>query len=101
MALSPLFRPVSFDALPGWRHDDKMAAFDALRRSAQHVLGKPYKTGALGVDFAAFAQAYEASRRLQPAGPAEAHAFFEQYFVPVHVQPEARRTRLRHRLLRA
>ena len=89
MALSPLLRPVSFDALPGWRHDDKMAAFAALRRSAQHVLGKPYKTGALGVDFAAFAQAYEASRRLQPGGPAEAHAFFEQYFVPMHVQPEA------------
>jgi membrane-bound lytic murein transglycosylase A len=88
VALSPLFRPTSFEALPGWRADDPSAAFEAFRRSANHVLVKPYKSGALGVDFAAFAEAYEATRRAPPAGPAEAHAFFEEYFVPMRVQPD-------------
>ena len=44
MALSPLLREVSFDDLPGWRDDDKSPAFDAFRRSALHVLTKPYRT---------------------------------------------------------
>src|SRR4051812_15185619 len=53
VALSPLFRQVSFDALPGWRTDDPSAAFEAFRRSAHQILVKPYKSGMLGVDFAA------------------------------------------------
>jgi membrane-bound lytic murein transglycosylase A len=88
VALSPLLRPASFDTLPGWSQDDKSSAFEAFRRSAQHVLGKPYKSGALGIDFGAFAEAYEAARQTPLSAPADAHAFFQTYFVPMRVEPD-------------
>ena len=44
MSLSPLFRQTSFDDLPGWGDDDHLPAFEAFRRSAFHVLTKPYRT---------------------------------------------------------
>jgi membrane-bound lytic murein transglycosylase A len=89
VALSPLLRRVSFDTLPGWREDDKSFAVAAFRRSAQHVLTKPYKSGALGIDFTAFAEAYEAARQALPSTPADAQAFFQTHFVPMRVEPEA------------
>jgi membrane-bound lytic murein transglycosylase A len=89
VALSPLFRPVSFDTLPGWRQDDKSSAFEAFTRCARHVLEKPYKSGALGVDFAAFAEAYQAARQTSLSSSADAHAFFETHFVPMRVEAEA------------
>ena len=49
MALSPLFRPVSFDDLPGWQEDVKSTAFEAFRRSANHFPVKPYRSGSLGI----------------------------------------------------
>jgi membrane-bound lytic murein transglycosylase A len=88
VALSPLFRPVRFDELPGWRDDDKSRAFAAFRRSALHVPSKAYRTGALGIDFDAFGEAYAAARSAAPAGPADAHAFFETHFTPVRIDPE-------------
>ena len=90
MALSPLLQPVSFEALPGWRQDDKSSAFEAFRRSARQVVAKPYRSGALGIDFAAFAEAYEAARLASPSTAADARAFFEAHFVPMRVQSDKR-----------
>ncbi|TIN08151.1 MAG: transglycosylase, partial [Mesorhizobium sp.] len=47
MSLSQAFREKSFDDLPGWDKDDHLAAFAAFRRSAFHVLAKPYRSGGL------------------------------------------------------
>lgn len=88
MALSPLFRKVSFDDLPGWRQDDKSLAFAAFRRSAFRVLEKPYRSGSLGIHAAAFADAYAAARVREHPGPAEAEAFFEDFFQPALIVPE-------------
>jgi len=89
VALSPLFRKLSFGDLPGWRDDDKSAAFEAFRRSAAHVLVKPYRSGSLGIAFDAFAQAYASARDKAGVGPDEAQRFFEAFFSPVHVGTEA------------
>jgi membrane-bound lytic murein transglycosylase A len=85
VSLSSLFRPRSFDDLPGWRDDDHLAAFEAFRRSAFQVLAKPYRTGALGIDATAFADAHGAARTISPANRIQARAFFESHFAPVHV----------------
>lgn len=82
MALSPLFQPVSFDDLPGWARDDPAQAFAAFRRSAFHVLTKPYKTGSLGVDFAAFEAAYTEARGIEALSRHDARDFFERHFAP-------------------
>ncbi|WP_019170898.1 murein transglycosylase A [Pseudaminobacter salicylatoxidans] len=84
MALSPVFRIVSFGDLPGWRQDDQTDAYAAFRRCAFHVLTKPYRTGALGVAFSAFADAYADARA---SGRQDARAFFERHFVPARVAP--------------
>jgi membrane-bound lytic murein transglycosylase A len=88
MSLSALFRPVPFEALAGWAEDDHLAAFEAFRRSAFHVLTKPYRSGALGVDFDAFADGYAAARTVSPANRAEAKAFFERFFTPAQIGAE-------------
>lgn len=88
MPLSPLLSARSFDDLPGWADDDHLAAFDAFRRSAFHALIKPYRTGSLGIDFAAFKTAYEAARTAPPTTRVEARAFFERHFAPAHVSPD-------------
>ncbi|RVC08686.1 transglycosylase, partial [Mesorhizobium sp. M7A.F.Ca.CA.002.15.2.1] len=83
MSLSPLFVEKAFGDLPGWGDDDHSAAFAAFRRSAFHVLTKPYRSGALGVDFDAFADVYAEARTVSPANRSpvltrgEARAFFE------------------------
>ncbi|MGX9146542.1 murein transglycosylase A [Mesorhizobium sp. 128a] len=88
MSLSSLFVEKSFDELPGWGADDHLPAFEAFRRSAFHVLKKPYRTGALGVRFDAFAGAYDEARSVSPANRNDARAFFERHFVPVRIQSE-------------
>lgn len=88
MPLSPLLSARSYDDLPGWADDDHLAAFEAFRRSAFHVPVKPYRTGALGIDFTAFHQAYEVARAKPPTDRAAARAFFENHFAPVHVAAE-------------
>jgi membrane-bound lytic murein transglycosylase A len=85
MPLSPLLQPVSFAGLPGWADDDQRDAFAAFRRSAFHVLDKPYRTGALGIDCAAFGEAYAAARTVAEPNRSEARAFFERFFVPARV----------------
>lgn len=89
MSLSPLFRPVAFEALPGWREDDRRGAFEAFHRSAFHVLDKPYRSGALGVEFTAFAEAYAAARNVSSPNRAQATAFFEQFFTPCLMVPDS------------
>lgn len=88
MALSPLFREVSFDDLPGWREEDKTLAFDAFRRSAEHVPTKPYRSGALGVDFDAFAEAYAAARNAKAVRAVDARLFFETFFRPALIEAD-------------
>ncbi len=88
MSLSPLFSAKSFDDLPGWGDDDHLPAFEAFRRSAFHVLVKPYRSGALGVDFGAFSDAYAEAREVPAASRSEARAFFERHFVPMLVRAE-------------
>lgn len=88
MALSPLFRKISFDDLAGWQGDDSSAAYEAFRRSAFQSLVKPYRTGALGVAFPAFAAAYEEARLKPALAGDEAKAFFERHFVPHRIGPE-------------
>ncbi|TIW17658.1 MAG: transglycosylase, partial [Mesorhizobium sp.] len=72
MPLSPTFSEKSFGDLPGWDEGDHLAAFAAFKRSAFHVLAKPYRTGSLGVDFNAFAAAYAEARTVSPANRYEA-----------------------------
>jgi membrane-bound lytic murein transglycosylase A len=85
MTLSPLLCPVSFAGLPGWVGDDHREAFAAFRRSAFRFPEKPYRTGSLGVDGMAFADAYEAARAVPEPNRSDACAFFERFFVPMHV----------------
>jgi membrane-bound lytic murein transglycosylase A len=89
VALSPLFCKVSFDALPGWGADNLSPAFAAFRRSAEHVLTKPYRGGSLGVAFDAFAEAYAAARELSAPDAGEARRFFEAHFRPALIRPES------------
>jgi membrane-bound lytic murein transglycosylase A len=85
--LSPLFRPVSFSELPFWADDDPLPAFEAFRRSAFHVLEKPYRTGSLGVAFEGFYAAYAEARDRPPGSKAGARTFFQKHFVPAFVSP--------------
>lgn len=86
--LSPAFRAVGFSDLPGWDDDNPVDAFAGFRRSAFQSIVKPYRTGALGVDFAAFCDAYAAARGVESLGRLQSRAFFEQYFVPMHIAAE-------------
>ena len=87
MPLSPLFQPVSFADLPGWADDDHLPAFQAFRRSAFHVLAKPYRSGSLGVAFESFALAYADARQISLQSEADARDFFERHFAPAFVSP--------------
>jgi membrane-bound lytic murein transglycosylase A len=84
VALSPLFKPLSFDELPGWSLDQPEAAFEAFRRSAFHALAKACRTGALGVAAEAFCDAHAAARMERKPEP---RRFFERWFVPCFVSP--------------
>jgi membrane-bound lytic murein transglycosylase A len=88
VSLSSLFAEKSFADLPGWHADDHLPAFEAFRRSAFHVLNKPYRTGSLGVRFDTFADAYNEACTVSPANRSAARAFFERHFVPAKVQSE-------------
>jgi membrane-bound lytic murein transglycosylase A len=88
VTLSSLFREVPWDALRGWRTDALDEAFAAFRRSAFHVLEKPYRSGSLGVDFASFVEAYGAARSAGPLSRQDARQFFEFHFVPCRIVPE-------------
>lgn len=87
MALSSVFKKLAFSELPGWREAGHAQAFAAFHRSAFHVLTKPYRTGALGVEFSAFADAYAAARSVGDLDDGAARIFFENHFVPAAVTP--------------
>jgi membrane-bound lytic murein transglycosylase A len=86
--LSSIFSQKSFTDLPGWDKDGQVEAFAAFRRSAVHALVKPYRTGSLGVDFDAFADAYAEARAVSAPSRLQARAFFERHFVPMLVKGE-------------
>ncbi|RUU63475.1 transglycosylase, partial [Mesorhizobium sp. M2C.T.Ca.TU.009.01.2.1] len=88
MPLSSTFSEKSFSNLPGWNEDDHLAAFAAFRRSAFHAPVKPYRTGSLGVDFNAFAEAYAEARAVSAPNRSQARSFFERHFVPMLVRGE-------------
>lgn len=90
MSLSPLFHPTSFDELPGWSQDDQLPAFLAFRRSAFHILTNPYRSGALGISFASFTDAYREAREAPIATSADARTFFERHFCPAQIIPDDR-----------
>jgi membrane-bound lytic murein transglycosylase A len=90
VAPSPVFTPVRFDDLPGWRADPVAQAFAAFRRSALRVaLEKPYRTGALGVTGASFEPAFADALELPFLDDDEARAFFETWFEPFRVTPDS------------
>lgn len=89
MPLSPTFSEKSFSDLPGWDEDGHVEAFAAFRRSAFHAPLKPYRTGSLGVDFNAFAEAYAEARAVSAPNRLEARSFFERHFVPMLVKGES------------
>jgi membrane-bound lytic murein transglycosylase A len=88
VSLSPLLVEKSFGDLPGWNEDDHLAAFEAFRRSAFHVLTKPYRTGSLGIDFNAFSPAYAEARTVSAPNRLQARAFFEHHFLPAQIRAE-------------
>lgn len=85
MTLSPAFSACSFDALTGWERDDHGAAFTAFRRCAFRVLEKPYRSGKLGIDHQAFADAYAIARDIAEPTAEQARSFFERHFVACRV----------------
>ncbi|WP_274626872.1 murein transglycosylase A [Arvimicrobium flavum] len=87
MALSPLFKPVEFGQIPGWKADPKAEAFAAFSRCAARIHVKPYRTGTLGVAVEAFSAAYAEARAIGSIDDDEARAFFERHFVPALVTP--------------
>ena len=87
MAISSVFRPASYDDLAGWAEDDHVAALAAFARSAHRVLEKPYRSGSLGIDCAAFDPAFAEARGLGDASTEAARDFFERHFVPYLVTP--------------
>jgi len=91
MSLSGIFRPLSFDELPGWQDDEGLPeALAAFCRSAHQSELRPYRTGSLGVRFEAFAEAYAEARGFShPVDPVEARGFFERHFLPFRVEPDA------------
>lgn len=88
MSLSRSFQVKSFDDLPGWGDDDHLQAFVAFRRSAVHVLTRPYRSGSLGVDFSAFAAACDEARTISLPNRNAARAFFERHFIPARIDAE-------------
>jgi membrane-bound lytic murein transglycosylase A len=94
MAGDVRLRREGFGDLPGWREDDHAAAFAAFRRSAFRSLEKPYRTGSLGIDAAAFGPAFAAARQQEAPDPAAARAFFERHFLPFRIEAGGRTTGL-------
>ncbi|MBA8877846.1 murein transglycosylase A [Phyllobacterium myrsinacearum] len=84
--LSPLFKPVAFTECPGWGKDHQLEAFHAFRRSASRVSEKPYKSGSLGITFAALAPIFTDSRETLVENDEQARQFFEKWFHPARIE---------------
>lgn len=73
-----VFRPVGFDALPGWTEDDPTGLFAALHACREHILNvKPYRTGESGLSSEDLMPLLDAAENLHPATAADARPFFE------------------------
>ena len=84
--LPQVSKAVSFEALPGWRDDDHLAAFQAFCRSARQAGVKPYRDGT--IPFAAFKPSFEAALAASVFDGASAKSFFETHFTPVLLKPD-------------
>ena len=88
--LAAHFTPVAFADLPGWESDDPTPAYTAFRRCARHARQKPYRSGALGVDFDSFLPAYEDALQDDRLNPGEARRFFQDNFIACRIaDPES------------
>jgi membrane-bound lytic murein transglycosylase A len=85
MALSPVFEPCGFGALPDWHSDDHRAALEAFRRSAAHARDARYRNGSLGVSFESLRPAYGAALDWKPEHGG-AREFFERHFIPCRIR---------------
>ncbi|KFB08504.1 murein transglycosylase A [Nitratireductor basaltis] len=84
--LSPIFKRLSFEDIPGWAHDQHAQAFSAFRLSAIKAAQKPYKTGSLGVSQSAFLTAFAAARAMgEVVSSGAAREFFEDWFRPYRI----------------
>ena len=86
MPLSELFEPCGYEELPGWSNDNHAQALTAFQRCGTHAAVKPYRTGSLGVEHAAFEEAFSAASRSDFRDDTGARQFFEQYFLPCRVR---------------
>lgn len=87
MPLDPIFQPCGFAALSGWETDDHRAALAAFQLNVIRAGDKPYKTGSLGVERDAFADAFSAVKRLTDPSSQDARSFFEDFFAPCRIVP--------------
>jgi membrane-bound lytic murein transglycosylase A len=87
--LGDAFELRSFADLKGWDDDDHLAAFDAFVRSARHAADKRYKDGGLGVSFSDLKPAFDAALNAGVKNGLDAKQFFEHWFAPAFVKPEA------------
>ena len=88
--LSLEFAPVGFADLPDCLEDDQLAAFEAFRRFAFHVLTRSYRDRGLGIIFDTFGPAYAEVREQPASNSADARDFFERHFQPALVPSEGR-----------
>ncbi|NDV88397.1 transglycosylase [Aurantimonas aggregata] len=85
------FRRRRFADLPEWAAADHGLAHAAFRRSAEQLVSGAFRTGTLGIAAAAFRDA-AASALATERDDAVARAFFEEYFVPLQIVPDAAAT---------
>ena len=80
-------RPAKFGELPGWAHDDHLAALKAFLRSCEAVIAGVEAGSAKvgGKEAAALARVCRIAQGLERPSRAEAKAFFENNFVPHRV----------------
>ncbi|MEX0346292.1 MAG: murein transglycosylase A [Rhizobiaceae bacterium] len=90
MPLSKQFEACGYEELPGWSNDNHALALTAFQRCGAHAAVKPYRTGSLGVESAAFAKAFSAALHSNLSDGASARQFFEAYFLPFWVRPTDR-----------
>ncbi|MCP4319913.1 MAG: murein transglycosylase A [Hyphomicrobiales bacterium] len=81
--------PVSFQDMPGWNSDNPLKVIEGLVDCAHHARTvKPYKTGAIGIEWSDFLPAIAALENSRPATAGEARAYFETHFVPFGISPD-------------
>ncbi|HEY0282899.1 MAG TPA: MltA domain-containing protein, partial [Rhizomicrobium sp.] len=81
---------VSFAALPGWQKSDPGAALAAFRRSCAALERRDSSASMGGAFYGGSVAEWRAPcRAAGSASPAQAHAFFESWFVPLRISAGA------------